>query len=474
MSFYFKNDLDLASIQSSKYFEQLLREEIISRPIKINSNINDFKQSLIIEVLDKMHAEATFINSIKCLAQMVYLNPNQVLTFIKDDDFNYIMIGLRNPETNLDSIIILYYITQCDFLLLHFYNFIEKNEESFFNTIKAILKNSDSEKTQCAAILFLQSLSTLKEARPLLIKYEIFLVLNKLANKNDDVDYCISFFYCYVADFSFGEYTQDFFDSIFPLLYNFCQHKNLDIIPFPLKSLRLLISSSPLPFEAIMSFSMINIFVKYINLLNYPKIQQQAIDILNSCISYQDFPVELIFTLNIIESIFNSLQSNDESIISSSIKSFDKIFKKCGPANLPKAVSICSQYEFLNYFSSQPYEEKVNVIDLFDILIQYSPSENAHFLCSEKNIEFLLDILLSSDYDYDITSKVARIFDILISHFGNNQNFISFFLPLIEDSGCIDFLNHNLEEMTTQTQCCDSIIVFLKNVHILEQSFDVR
>ena len=316
-------------------------------------------------------------------------------------------------------------------------------------------------------------LSCLDEFRPLLIQYDILLTVNNLANKDDEMDSFISYFYKFISEYSFNENTKVLFEIIFPIIQNFCNHQNLEIVHNSLVAICKLMQHSPLPYEAIISNSMLGLFVSFLQLLNFPLIQCYSLKILISCIKDQDFPFELILEINLIENIFNALQSNDEYLAILCIELFDIIFQISDQSFIQEVINICSKYNFLSYFSSQLFETKTKAIDIFENIIQKLTPENSQNVCSEDTIDFILNLLLSSDDQFIIVIKITNVLNILISLFHNDSQFSISFLSNVQDSGSLDYLIQILDDVKITPECNDSIIAFLNNISMLKNDLDI-
>lgn len=471
----FKNDLEQSNYQRLKDLANIFSFNDVKQSSESDSiqYREYFHQADIIKIISNLQNEDTFENSVIDLSKMININRYQIITFFSKKDFQYLLNGIRSPATIVASLYLLLNLIRNEDLLSCFFAYIKENDFFFISIIKDILNNSDNQDCQQISICLLGMLSCLDEFRPLLIKYDVLLTVNNLANKDDEMDCYISYFYKFISEYSFDENTQVLFKIIFPIIQNFCKHENHEIVHNSLVTICKLMRHSPLPCEAIVSNSMIGLFVSFIQLSKSPHIQCDSLKILISCIKDPDFPFESILELNLIDVLFSALQSNDEDLAILCVELFDIIFQISEPSFIQEVINICSKYNFLSYFSSQLFETKIKAIDIFDNIIQKLTPENSQNICSDETIDFILNLLLSSDDQFIIVIKVTNVLNILISLFHNNSQFVVSFLSNVKDSGSLDYLTQILDDTKITPECNDSIVAFLNNISMLKKELDI-
>ena len=217
---------------------------------------------------------------------------------------------------------------------------------------------------------------------------------------------------------------------------------------------------------------MIDIFIEYLHYPNFLEIPIKSLDLLNSCIQYQDFPFELIFRLNLIESVFDALQYNDE-LANSILSLFNSILQIPEPDVIQEAVDRCSNYNFLRYFSSQPLKIKIDAVDVFDSIIKKLTPERVSSICTEDSITFILDLIASSDDQFLITQKIICILGDLLSLYRNDPGFIGCFLDNANELGSIDCLIQFLDDPEITPDCNSMILAFLDNIEMLKNELEL-
>lgn len=465
----FKNDIDITNYQRLKEFSDFFFRYDIKKANSDYVSVKLYHQSYIIENISNLQNEEKYLDSLLNILQMLDNNAEQVTTFFGRNDYQYLFNGIKNSDTITPSLITLLYVIQDKDHMNHFFSFIVANEDLFFKSIKDILNYSDEENIVSLIIDLLGTLSIIKEFRYLIIEKDLLLDLKKLVNRSNEIDYRISYLYYFMSKYSFDEYTKVFFQQIFPIIQNFCQHQDINVVCKSLETLYSLMDHSPLPQEAIISNSMIEMFIEY---LKNHLTQCNSLDILISCIKDEDFPIDLVLNLNLIEAVFEGLELDNEDFAQLSIKLFDIIFQINNQEVVQKVVDICSNYNYLNYFGSRLFKTKIKAIDIFYSLIQKLTPSNSQIICSKESIDFLLNMLFSDDDHFVIVLKITNVLNYLIPLFRNNNEFIAFFLTNVQESGSIDYLIQISNDTKITPDCNDSTISFLQSVEMLKKEID--